>query len=130
VPVPCTAPGFGDHPQAPVELGTEDDEEMKRIRQITAEEENFRLEPFGPGALKVRRDGIPPVPVGAIVAKAFLITGYDRDVDGSLMARLAAIDSSGEATGWEVDRVGLYPDSAWELDGPSELADLAEADEE
>jgi hypothetical protein len=39
------------------------------------------------------------------------VTGYDRDCDGSLMARLAAIDKDGQTTGWKQTCIGLNPES-------------------
>lgn len=82
---------------------------MRKIREITAEEENFRLETVQ-GFNIIRRDPIEPEPAGTIILIPFKITGYDPDCDGSLMVRLAAIDSSGNETGWEVDSIGLYDD--------------------
>ena len=85
---------------------------MQRIREITAEEENFRLEPFdldGRGHIHmVRRDPIKPVPEGTIILIPFRVTGYDRDCDGSLMARLQAIGLDGDES-WTQDHIGLYP---------------------
>lgn len=85
---------------------------MRPVREITAEEENFRTEQIpGTRLLTIRRDSIEPEPVGTIVLCAFKITGYDRDCDGGLMARLSQIDRDGDFTGWEQDSVGLYPDT-------------------
>lgn len=84
---------------------------MRPIREISAEEENFRTEPmFGhtDRFQVVRRDPIEPEPVGTIILMAFRITGYDPDCDGSLMARLEHIDKDGEPTGWEPTQLGLY----------------------
>jgi hypothetical protein len=69
----------------------------------------------------VPRGPVEPVPVGTVVLMAFRITGYDRDCDGSAMARLENIDALGEATGWEEAHVGLYPESAWVADSIGEL---------
>lgn len=85
---------------------------MRPIHKVTAEEENFRLEPIGTtpdGATAglVRRDPVKPEPEGTIVLLPFRVTGYDRDCDRSLMVRLENIDFNGETTGWEVDSVGL-----------------------
>lgn len=68
-----------------------------------------------------RRDPVEPVPVGSYVARVFRVIGYDPDCDGSLMARLEAVNAAGEPTGWTVDRVGLSPDLAWVLDQPDAL---------
>ena len=104
---------------------------MRLIRNITAEEENFRTEPFAGTSLDIiRRDPIEPEPVGTIVLMAFRVTGYDPDVDGSLMARLDAlmIDDL-EISGWEVDSIGLYPTSGivLGLDELKELINMARA---
>lgn len=77
---------------------------MRPVKNITAEAENFRVER---GFIK--RDAVEPEPVGTIVMCAFRITGYDPDCDGSLMARLEAIDKDGAPTGWETKCHGLYP---------------------
>jgi hypothetical protein len=102
---------------------------MERVREITAAEENFRLEPLASGsgfnALMGRRDPVEPVPVGTVVAMVFRVTGYDPDCDGSLVARLEAINAAGEPTGWEPTHLGLYPDDTWVLEGPDELDRLA-----
>lgn len=98
---------------------------MHPVREITAAEENFRLEPQSglPGIHFVRRDPVEPVPVGTLVMMAFRVTGYDRDCDGSLMARLEGIDCRGEASGWEPKNLGLYPDDTLVVT-PEELASL------
>ena len=86
---------------------------MRPVREITSEEEKFRLEnvPGRPDRITfIRRDPVEPEPVGTIVLLAFRITGYDPDCDGSLMARLAQIDfEEMDETGWESDCHGLYP---------------------
>ena len=90
---------------------------MRPVREITAQEENFRTEPMfknppHPGLAQMevtKRDPVEPEPVGTIVVMAFRITGYDPDCDGSLMARLEQIDKDGESTGWEPNQLGLYP---------------------
>jgi hypothetical protein len=87
---------------------------MRKIREITSEKENFRLEPFAPNAVIVKRDPIEPEPIGTIVLLPFKITGYDKDCDGSLMARLANIElDSLEETGWEESNIGLYPEDGF-----------------
>jgi hypothetical protein len=83
---------------------------MRPVREITAQEENFRAVPMGPFDV-IRRDPIEPEPIGTIVLTAFRVVGYDPDCDGSLMARLEHIDKDGEPTGWEQNAVGLYPDT-------------------
>jgi hypothetical protein len=84
---------------------------MRPVREITADEENFRLEPIDgcSNAGCIRRDPVKPEPEGTIILKAFRITGYDQDCDGSLMARLEAIDQKGDTTGWQPKNIGLYP---------------------
>jgi len=85
---------------------------MRPVRDIS-DLENFRTEPFLGSSLQViKRDPIEPEPIGTIVLCAFRITSYDQDCDGSLMARLERIDAEGEATGREINSVGLYPDCA------------------
>jgi len=85
---------------------------MRPIKEITPEEENFRIEvsSISPNIEVIRRDAVKPEIEGKIVLMAFRVTGYDRDCDGSLMARLEHIDKDGEATGWEPRNLGLYPD--------------------
>ena len=85
---------------------------MKPVQEITAERENFRLESVEgmPARFStIRRDPVEPEPVGTIIVTAFRVTGYDRDCDGSLMARLEHIDKEGRPTGWEQTCIGLYP---------------------
>jgi hypothetical protein len=95
---------------------------IRRVPEIAAERENFRLEPV-PGfhAMTPRRDPVEPVPVGTYVAMVFRVTGYDPDCDGSLMARLENVDADGKTTGWEESAIGMYPDSTWVVDSPGEL---------
>lgn len=104
---------------------------LKPVRKITAEEENFRTEPFaaGPGynIHTSRRDPVEPVPVGTYVVMVFRVTGYDPDCDGSLMARLEQVDRHGECTGWTPSHLGLYPDTDLTIDRPDELWWLANA---
>lgn len=85
---------------------------MRRIREITAEEENFRTEEVHPGMVFVKREPIKPEPEGTIILVPFRVTGYDPDCDGSLLARLAAIQIDDfSATGWKLNYIGLYPSS-------------------
>jgi hypothetical protein len=87
---------------------------MRTVREITAEEENFRIEPME-GMERIgfiKRDPVEPEPAGTLIIMAFRIIGYDKDCDGSLMARLAQIDMVDlEETGWDVNNIGLYPQS-------------------
>lgn len=82
---------------------------MRPVREITAEEENFRFQQIGRFEV-IKRDPVKPEPEGTIVLMAFRVTGYSPDCDGSLMAKLEHIGKDGEATGWEPDSIGLYPD--------------------
>lgn len=84
---------------------------MRPVKEVTAAEENFRTEPV-PGAAFdiITRDPVKPEPEGTIILVPFRITGYDQDCDGSLMARLEAIDKTGETTGRTMDCHGLYPE--------------------
>lgn len=86
---------------------------MGPVREITSEEENFRMERLQPSDFfaVIRRDSVEPEPIGTIVLMAFRVTGYDRDCDGSLMARLEQIDKDGECTGWDPTNIGLYPNT-------------------
>ena len=84
---------------------------MRPVREITAEEENYRTVNFAKNMYTSKRDPVEPEPVGTIILMAFRITGYDPDCDGSLMARLENINSEGEASGWTTDSHGLYPGS-------------------
>jgi len=85
---------------------------MRKIREITSEEENFRVEPFTKGHFMVKRNPIQPEPIGTIILIPFKIMGYDQDCDGSLMARLGSLSFDDlDETGWETSHIGLYPDS-------------------
>lgn len=103
---------------------------VRRAPAITAEQENTRVVPIGPGAATVKRDPVELVPVGTLVARVFRVTGYDPDCDGSLMARLEAVDAEGAATGWEENQLSLAPGSTWVLDVPHELDRAAEIETE
>ena len=87
---------------------------MRPVNEITATEENFHTEPFfKTGTIEgriVKRDPVKPEPEGTIILVPFRIAGYDADCDGSLMARLKAIDKDGFTTGWETNCHGLSPD--------------------
>jgi hypothetical protein len=87
---------------------------MRLARNITADEENFRVEnkatlPNGDTVGVVKRKAVEPEPIGTIVLLAFKITGYDPDCDGSLMARLENIGLDGHVTGLELNCMGIYP---------------------
>ena len=87
---------------------------MRTVRKITKEEENFRTVPFiGNNMVTSRKDPVEPEPVGTIILMPFKVVGYDPDCDGSLMARLGAIDKNMDFTGWEPTHLGLYPDTAF-----------------
>lgn len=92
-------------------------------RRIEEEYDNFRVVYKG-GIRVVRRDFVPPVPVGSYVVKVFRVTGYDPDCDGSAMARLEAVNFEGEPTGSIMGYLGLYPDTALVVDHPSEVTKL------
>jgi len=86
---------------------------MRRVREITSKEENFRVEMVpGTGVGHIRRDSVKPEPEGTIILIPFRITGYDRDCDGGMMARLEALSLDGDTTGWKEDCIGLYHDIA------------------
>ena len=90
---------------------------MRLVREVTDEEENFRLEspdstsPDRSSIRISRRDPVEPEPVGTIVLLAFRVTGYDPDCDGSLMVRLEniSIDGNNDTTGWCPAQLGLNP---------------------
>lgn len=90
---------------------------MRLIRTITETEDNFQVEPLpGTQAGIVRHDFAKPEPEGTIVLLAFRITGYDRDCDGSAMARLEALylsDGKLEPSGWEEDGIGIGDDTGF-----------------
>jgi len=98
---------------------------IKKIKEITAKEENFRTEQNEFGFHNIRRDSIEPVPIGTHIVMVFKVIGYDKDCDGSLMARLAHVDKNGEPTGWAPTHLGLYPDTDWIVDSPDEIDKLA-----
>lgn len=95
---------------------------MRLIREITAEEENFRLEPWfdfpgGGGARIIRRDPVEPEPVGTLLLVPMRIVGYDPDCDGSLMARLEGLSfddmSRADEEEAHLTHWGLYPNSGF-----------------
>ncbi len=93
---------------------------MRPIRHISAEEENFRLEPMiGKSSMAdiIKRDPVKPEPEGTLVVMAFRVLGYAQDMDGSLMARLEHIDKDGLSTGWEQEYIGLSPETALVVSG-------------
>lgn len=83
---------------------------MRPVREITSEEENFRIVRDGPFEL-MRRDPVEPEPVGTIVLMAFRVVEYGRDCDGSALATLDKIDRDGRETGASINSIGLRPDS-------------------
>lgn len=85
---------------------------MRKIRTISPEEENFRITRIPKSSLcTVKRDPIEPEPAGTILLVAFKVTGYDKDCDGSLMARLEHLELDGRESGWIVNCIGLHPDT-------------------
>lgn len=98
---------------------------IRPVREITAEEENFRLESLeGTPASFVKRDAVEPEPVGTYIVMVFQITGYDQDCDGSLMMRANHVDKDGKNSGWEVSHLGLYPEVNLVVESPQVLWDL------
>lgn len=95
--------------------------ELRPVTEVTAEMENFRLEPRGQNVSIVKRDMVKPEPEGTIVLLAFCILRYEQDADGSALARLGQITSEGRSTGLDIAGIGLYPDSAWVLDNLNDL---------
>jgi len=85
---------------------------VRKIREITAEEEKFRTEALilgNPNQRMIKRDFVEPEPIGTIVLLPFRIVGYNRDCDGSALAHLAALDNTLDTTGWSDGCIGLYP---------------------
>lgn len=78
---------------------------MRPVKDVS-KVDNDRIETRG-GFAVIKGDPIGPEPVGTIVMLPFRVTGYDSDCDRSLMARLEGIDADGNATGWNVSRVGI-----------------------
>ncbi len=79
---------------------------MRLIKEVGS----MSLRPIGVGE-EVRFTSEEPEPVGTVVLLAFRVVGYDKDADGSMMARMESVDLDGEASGWEVDGIGLCPDN-------------------
>ena len=89
-------------------------------------DDNARVVPLAPGLATLKRDFVPPVPVGTYVVLVARVTGYDQDCDGSAMARLEFVDRHGETTGWQANAVGLYPETELLVDHPGDLWEIAE----
>ena len=102
-------------------LGIQGDASMRRVTDVS-KIDNARIEPRD-GFAVLHRDPIEPEPVGTIVLLPFRVTGYDRDCDRSLMARLEGIDADGIATGWNVNRVGIANGVVVTLDELKELGE-------
>lgn len=94
---------------------------FRKILEITAEMENFRLERVSPNIVVPRRDSIEPVPVGTIVAMPFRVVGYKKDCDGSLMAELDNLNSTGGDTGWRPKNIGVSDTDSVILDSAEDL---------
>jgi hypothetical protein len=96
---------------------------MEPIREITSEEEKFRLEKVGPGLVTTRRDPVKAVPEGTLLLVPFRVVGFDSDCDGSLMARLKFVGLDQLEKLGEIDEEdviyptlkhwGLYPDTGF-----------------
>lgn len=86
---------------------------MRRVREVTADEENFRLVPMAgvdsPRIMVAERDPVRPEPVGTLLLVPMRIVGYDLDCDGSLMARFqgVSLDELDNATDPEILNAGL-----------------------
>ena len=100
---------------------------IRRMKAVSKEEENLQIIPIPgvPNAVTIKVDSIEPLPVGSLIIFMFRITGYDKDCDGSLLARLEKINYKGETTGLELNHVGLYEDCTWVVDFPNDL-DIAD----
>jgi len=92
---------------------------MKLIREITAEEENFRLEKNF-----IKRDPVKVVEEDQILLIPFKITGFTQDCDGSLMLKLSALQiDTLEETGWTEQNIGIYPSTGF-ITNENELKSL------
>ncbi len=103
-------------------------ENLRPVRTISAEEENFRVVnmqhkylPDLPTMSVIKRDPVEPEPVGTYVIQVFRISGYDQDSDGSLMARMENVDNEGNTTGWCVDKISLSWNDTLVVDHPALL---------
>ena len=54
---------------------------IRKIKEITIEEENFRTEQHESGLNVIRRDPVEPVPIGTHIVMIFKVIGYDKDCD-------------------------------------------------
>jgi hypothetical protein len=80
---------------------------MRKIRKVSDEEAGFGTKEVSPGVNVIKQNPVEAEPVGTVVLLPFVITGYDPDCDGSLMARLKNINLDGQETGWEPSGLGL-----------------------
>ena len=95
---------------------------MRLVREITAEECNFRVEQMG-GLNICRQDPVEAEPVGTIILIPFRVVGFDPDCYRSLMARLQylslddlRLDSAGEDIDkdhYSLRNYGLYPETGF-----------------
>ncbi len=83
---------------------------VNTVRDITPEEEEFRLEEIAPNMSMVKRNPVELIPVGTIILIPFRIEKYGNDCDGSLLAHLANLNVYGD---------GTIDDSGWEQSGIS-----------
>jgi hypothetical protein len=96
------------------------------LRKITLPDDGFRVQGSGDVGC-VRRNFVPPVPVGAYVVVVFRVEGYGQDCDGGALPYLANVTVDGETTGWRVADIGIgYDDGVLTVDHPSDLLRLAE----
>lgn len=113
---------------------------MRKVREVTASEENFRVANVG-GLGVIRRDPVEPEPVGTLLLVPVRIVGYDPDCDGSLMARyeIIGLDDAGCTADPEIlglsreecrsygisTNHGLHPDSGFVVTA-EEIAAMAD----
>jgi len=105
---------------------------IRRVRDVS-EAEGARSEQMIPGDgrfLTTHRNPVEPEPVGTYVALVFRVDAYRPDCDGSLMARLEAVNERGEGSGWFPDALGLLPGDTVALASPDVLFRLADEAEE
>ena len=84
---------------------------MRRPRDISSQEENFRVDDVAPNIGFIRRDPVQAEPIGTLILRPMRVVGFDQDCDGSLMPRLEVLDLDEISAGLdEPDPVFAAPD--------------------
>ena len=94
---------------------------MRPVREIT--DDNCRIVPLNESFVSLKRDYVEPEPRGTIILMAFRVIGYGKDCDGSAMLEAEHIDKDGEITGWDIDSIGMSPNTQLVV-SQDELKDL------